>query len=98
MKCTDGDLPITDLWDEVDLENDIARFGCKKNGRAYEYNLVVTEDWLDTVFFDHLDSLMENGKRIAILSLAPDFLLIVATLEEITRICSELRLDFQLCS
>jgi hypothetical protein len=71
-------LPIKDLRDHVDIENETAWVEFKLDGQSVRWDLEVGDDWVDPNLYSRMQDLVEKrggGKRFFIAALGQDSLL-----------------------
>ncbi len=73
-----GQLSLTDLRDEVDIENEKAWVEFNLDGKPVHWDLKVNNDWLDPDLYTRLQHLVQsrsNGKKFFIVALGQDSLI-----------------------
>ena len=73
-----GALPLTDIRDDVDIENGMAWVEFSLEGKKFRWDLAVNDDWVDPEIYSQLQQLAMqrgSGKRFFIAILAQDSLI-----------------------
>ncbi len=73
-----GRLPLTDLRDQVDIENDSAWVEFTLDGQPVHWDLEVSDDWLAPEFYTQLQELVAahaGGKKFFVVALGQDSLI-----------------------
>lgn len=60
----DGDLPLSEIDDYVDVEEGVAWLSFRLNGKQHKWDLKVDDDWVDPEIFVKFDQLLaEQGSK-----------------------------------
>ncbi len=94
----DGDLPLQNIKDYVDVEEETAWLEFELDGKQYHWNLKVEDDWVDADIFGMLIKLLEkrgSNKRYTYFDLGGQDLMIgCCTSEQLERLRKTTGLDF----
>jgi len=56
-----GDLPLTDLRDRVDYDDEVAWLEFRLHGRPFHWDLEFNDDWVDAALFRNFAGLLEKA-------------------------------------
>lgn len=83
-----GNLPLSNIHDYVDIDNKNAWLSFNINDKEYKWDLEVNNDWLDINIFSMFNRILsnQNGKRFAIAELDQSILIGFFQNKQVTKI------------